>query len=48
MKTLLEDVAMLLEVDVRENEPMMKVTLAGNEYMYFEAVFENVRFLFGK
>lgn len=39
---------MLLEVDARGQEPIMKVTLAGNEYTYFEAVFDNIKFLFGK
>jgi hypothetical protein len=26
----------------------MKITLAGNEYTYFESVFDNFKFLFGK
>lgn len=26
----------------------MKITLAGNEYTYFESVFDNLKFLFGK
>jgi hypothetical protein len=38
----------MIEVDAALSEPIMKITLAGNDYRYFEAIFENLKFLFGK
>ncbi len=43
VKSLLEEVLILVEVSNEQAEqPRMTITLAGNEYSYFEGVFANL------